>query len=83
MKKLAHLALAAALMASSAVGAATLIPTSASAAAAMEEPWAVITYIRGGQPVGYTELYCSSPDVSWGDTTNYDYSVWTTYSMCP
>lgn len=49
----------------------------------MKEPWAIITYIRDGQPVGYTEVFCSSPDVSWGDTTNYDYSVWTTYFMCP
>ena len=83
MKKLVHLALAAAVLASSTVGATTLIPTSASAAVVMEEPWAIITYIRGGQPVGYTEVFCNSPDVSRGDTTNYDYSVWTTYFMCP
>lgn len=80
MKKLAHLALAAALMASSAVGAATLFPTSA---AAMEEPWLIITYVRNGQPVGNTQVFCNSDPVTWGDTTNYDNVVYTYYYMCP
>lgn len=80
MKKLAHLALAAALMASSAVGAATLLPTTA---VAMEQPWLIITYVSGGKPVGNTKVFCNGPDVSSGDTTNYDDVVYTYYFMCP
>lgn len=80
MKRLAHLALAAALMASSAAGAATILPTTAAAA---EQPWAIITYVRDGKPVGNTQLFCSGNDETWGDTSNYDYVVWTYYSMCP
>lgn len=83
MTKLVHLALAAALTASSAVGAATLYPTRVEAAVAMEEPWAILTYVRNGQPVGNTQVFCDGTDVTWGDTTNYEYTVWTTYFMCP
>ncbi|MNE33120.1 hypothetical protein D3C80_1267680 [compost metagenome] len=83
MKKLVHVALAAALVASSAVGAATLFPANVEAAAFTEEPWAILTYVRDGKPVGNTQVFCNSPDITWGDTTNYDYTVWTTYFMCP
>lgn len=83
MKKFVHLALAAALVASSAVGAVALYPTSVEAAVTAEKPWAILTYVRNGQPVGNTQVFCNSPDITWGDTTNYDYTVWTTYFMCP
>lgn len=80
MKKLVHLALAAALMTSSAAGIATLFPTSA---VAMEQPWLIVTYVSDGKPVGNTQVFCNSPDVTWGDTTNYDSVVYTYYFMCP
>lgn len=80
MKKLAHLALAAALMTSSAVSAVTFFPTQAAAA---EQPWLMITYLSGGQPVGSTQVFCNSPDVNYGDTTNYDNVHYTYYFMCP
>lgn len=80
MKKLAHLALAAALMTSSAVSVATLFPTHAVAA---EQPWLMITYLSGGKPVGSTRVFCNSPDVNSGETTNYDSIHYTYYFMCP
>lgn len=80
MKKLAHIALAAAMMASSAVGAATLMPTNA---VAMEQPWMIVTFLRAGKPVGNIQVFCNSPDITSGDTTNYDNIVYTTYFMCP
>ncbi|MFN3838681.1 MAG: hypothetical protein ACK4MI_13305 [Brevundimonas sp.] len=80
MKNLAHLALAAALMTSSAVGAATLAPSPAEAA---EKPWLIITYLRNGQPVGNTQVFCDSPDVDFGDTSNYDNTHYDYYFMCP
>lgn len=80
MKKLAHLALAAALMTSSAIGAATLVPSAAEAA---EKPWLVITYLRNGQPIGNTQVFCESPAVDFGDTTNYDNTHYAYYFMCP
>ena len=80
MKKLAHLALAAALMTSSAAGAATLFPTSA---VAVERPWLTVTYVSGGHPVGNTQIFCDGPDVTYGDTTNYDNVVYTWHFMCP
>ncbi|MNY16315.1 hypothetical protein D3C86_1495750 [compost metagenome] len=83
MKKFVHIALAGALTASSAVGAATLFPATVEAAAFTEEPWAILTYVRNGQPVGNTQVFCDGSDITWGDTTNYDYTVWTTYFMCP
>jgi hypothetical protein len=80
VRKFAHLALAAALTVSSAVGAATLFPTNA---AAFEQPWLIITYVSGGKPVGNTQVFCDSPDITQGDTTNYDNIVYTYYFMCP
>ncbi|MEG1452919.1 hypothetical protein [Brevundimonas sp.] len=80
MKKIAHIALALALTTSSAVGAAALFPTNA---IAMEKPWMIFTYLRGGSPVGNTQVFCNSPDINSGDTSNYDNIVYTTYFMCP
>ena len=80
MKTLAHLALAAALTTSSAAGAATLFPTSA---VAQEQPWLIITYVRDGMPVGNTQVFCNDPEITSGDTTNYDDVVYTYYFMCP
>ena len=80
MKKFVHLALAAALMTSSAVGAATLFPTNAFAA---EQPWLMITYLSGGQPVGNTRVFCNSPEITSGNTTTYDSVHYTYYFMCP
>lgn len=80
MKKITHLALAAAMLASSAAGAATLMPTSA---VAMESPWLIITYLRDGQPVGNTQVFCNSPEIHTGDTTNYHTTHLQYYFMCP
>lgn len=80
MKKFIHLALAAALMTSSAVGAATFVPTQAQAA---ERPWLIMTYIKNGQNVGNTQVFCESPAVDFGDTSNYDYIHYDYYFMCP
>lgn len=79
MSKLVHLALAAAMLSSSAVGAATLAPTQAQA----ERPWLIITYFRNGQNVGNTQVFCNSPDVNFGDTTNFDNTHYDYYFMCP
>ena len=80
MKKFTHLALAAAMLASSAVGAATLAPTSA---AAEEQPYFVVTYLRNGYPVGNTQYFCNSPEIHYGDTTNYDSTHHAYFYMCP
>ncbi|WP_295175026.1 hypothetical protein [uncultured Brevundimonas sp.] len=78
--RLVHLALAAAMLTSSVVGAATLAATQAEAA---ERPWLIITYLRNGQNVGNTQVFCNSPDVNFGDTTNYDNTHYDYYFMCP
>jgi len=78
--KLAHIALAAALLTSSAVGGSALFPT---AAVAQEQPWMTITYVRNGLPVGNTQVFCESPAITWGDTTNYDYIHYAYHFMCP
>lgn len=80
VKKFTHLALAAAMLASSAVGAATLAPTDA---VAMEQPWMIITYLRDGKQVGSTQVFCNSPDINFGDTTNYHTTHVQYYFMCP
>lgn len=80
MRKLVHLALAAALMTSSAIGASTLFPNRAEAA---ERPWLIVTYLRSGQPVGNTQVFCESAPVDSGDTTNYDNVHYSYYFMCP
>lgn len=80
MKKFTHLALSAAMLASSAAGAATLVPTSA---AAMERPWLIITYLRNGQSVGNTQVFCNGPEIKTGDTTNYHTTKYKYYFMCP
>lgn len=80
MKRLLHFALAAALTASSAIGAASLSPSRAEAA---EQPWLIITYLRNGHPVGNTQIFCESPAIDFGDTTNYDNTHYAYYFMCP
>lgn len=80
MKKLVHIALSAAMLTSTAAGAVALIPSSA---AAMEQPWMIVTFLRGGKPVGNIQVFCNSPDIISGDTTNYDNIVYTTYFGCP
>jgi hypothetical protein len=80
MRKLAHFAFAAAVMASAVTGAATVFPTSA---AAQEQPWATVTYFSGGRPVGTAEWYCSGDVIYNGQTTNYDYETYAYHFMCP
>jgi hypothetical protein len=79
-KKLVHLALAAALMASSAAGAATLIPTNAVEA---EQPYLTITYLLDVVPVGSVQLFCKGPKIRTGNTADYLTKIFTSYFMCP
>lgn len=49
----------------------------------MESPWLIITYLRDGQPVGNTQVFCNSPEIHTGDTTNYHTTHYQYYFMCP
>lgn len=76
MKKLTHLALAAALMASS-------VSVAATSASAAEKPWLIVTYVSNGYPVGNTQAFCDGSEITTGNTINYDNIVRTYYYMCP
>ena len=80
MKKFAHLALTAVVMATSLVGTSAVLPAQA---VAQEQPWAMVTYLRNGVPVGNIQLFCSGEEIVWGDTSNYTSVVWEYFSMCP